>query len=91
MFGSARIESHETALARDRSGMMSGAASERLSSHAHRFSILEIGGEIVRNPELVVADVRLSDADLILGIDFLLLRRVWLSYGSRQIFLSRRT
>jgi hypothetical protein len=43
----------------------------------------------VRNPALIVADVSLRDADLILGIDFLSSRRLWLSYGSQQIFLSR--
>jgi hypothetical protein len=68
----------------------SGAAAGQLSSHAHRFSSLEIAGEIVRNPEIVVADVKLSDADLVLGIDFLISRRIWLSYGSERIFLSRR-
>jgi clan AA aspartic protease (TIGR02281 family) len=81
----------ETALARDRPTVTSGATAGQLSSHAHRFSSLEIGGEIVRDPEIVVADVKLSDADLVLGIDFLISRRIWLSYGSEQIFLSRRT
>ena len=52
---------------------------------------MEVGGEIVRNPALIVADVSLKDADLILGIDFLGSRRIWLSYGSQQIFLSRPT
>jgi len=80
----------ETALARDRPTVTSGAAAGQLSSHAHRFSSLEIVGEIVRNPEIVVADVKLSDADLVLGIDFLISRRIWLSYGSERIFLSRR-
>jgi hypothetical protein len=42
-----------------------------LSAHLHHFSRLEIGGAIVRDPEIIVADVRLSDADLVLGIDFL--------------------
>jgi predicted aspartyl protease len=81
----------ETALARDRAGVAQGAAAERLSAHVHRFSRLEVGGEIVRDPELVVTDVKLSDADLVLGIDFVSSRRIWFSYGSQQIFLSRRS
>ena len=80
----------ETALARDRPTVTSGATAGQLSSHAHQFSSLEIGGEILRNPEIVVVDVKLGDADLVLGIDFLISRRIWLSYGSVQIFLSRR-
>ena len=80
----------EAALARDRATVTLGAAAERLNSHIHRFSRMEVGGEVVRNPELIVADVSLKDADLILGIDFLGSRRLWLSYGAQQIFLSRR-
>jgi predicted aspartyl protease len=80
----------EAVLAHDPPLITRGAAAEQLSAHLHRFSRLQIGGEIVRNPEVVVADVRLSDADLVLGIDFLRSRRVWFSYGAQQIFLSRR-
>ena len=80
----------EAALAHDQPLTTRGAAAEQLSAHLHRFSQLEIGGAIVRNPEVVVADVRLSDADLVLGIDFLRSWRIWLSYGSQQVFLSRR-
>src|SRR5205823_8016966 len=32
----------------------------------------------------------LKDGELVLGIDFIASRRIWLSYGSQQIFLSRR-
>jgi len=81
----------EAALARDRATVTLGAAAERLDSHLHRFARMEVGGEVVSNPALIVADVSLRDADLILGIDFLSSRRIWLSYGSQQIFLSRRS
>jgi clan AA aspartic protease (TIGR02281 family) len=79
----------DAALARDRSTVTVGAAGERLTSRVHRFSRLELGGEVVRNPEIVVADFKLADADLVLGMDFLAARRLWMSYGSHQIFLSR--
>jgi predicted aspartyl protease len=80
-----------TVLARDRMVTVRGAAAEQLAARVHRFWQLEIGAETIRNPEIVVTDVRLSDADLVLGIDFLKSRRLWLSYGSQQVFLSRRT
>jgi predicted aspartyl protease len=79
----------EAILARDRTTVTVGAAAERLNSRVHRFARLEFGAEIVRNPEIVVADFKLSDADLVLGMDFLAARRIWLSYGSQQIFLAR--
>jgi hypothetical protein len=52
---------------------------------------LAIGTETIRNPEIGVTDLRLGDADLVLGVDFLQSQRVWMSYGSQQIFLSRRS
>jgi hypothetical protein len=39
---------------------------------------------------MLVADVKVNDADMVLGIDFLLQRRLWLSYGSRRVFLPSR-
>ena len=78
-------------LARDRAAAVRGAAAERLAARVHQFSRLEIGAEVLRNPEIIVTDVRLSDADLVLGIDFLRARRIWFSYGSRQIFIMRRS
>jgi predicted aspartyl protease len=79
-----------TVLARDPVATVRGAAAEQLTAHVHRFSQLEVGTETIRNPEIIVTDVRLSDADLVLGIDFLRPRRIWLSYGSQQIFIMRR-
>jgi predicted aspartyl protease len=65
------------------------AAGKLLSSRFHRFANLTVGSEVIRNPELVVANINLDDADIVLGVDFLLSRRIWLSYGSLRIFLSR--
>jgi predicted aspartyl protease len=79
------------ALARDRVATVRGAAAEQLAAHVHRFAQLEIAAETIRNPEIIVTDVTLSDADLVLGIDFLRPRRIWFSYGSQQIFIMRRT
>jgi predicted aspartyl protease len=78
-------------LARDRVATVRGAAAEQLAAHVHRFAQLEIGAETIHNPEIIVTDVTLSDADLVLGIDFLRPRRIWFSYGSQQIFIMRRT
>ena len=79
------------ALARDRVARVRGAAAEQLAAHVHRFAQLEIAAEMIRNPEIIVTDVMLSDADLVLGIDFLRPRRIWFSYGSQQIFIMRPT
>ena len=79
----------EAALAHDPSKTMHGATGEQVSGHIHRFSQLKVGEDPARDPEIVVGDANLPDADLVLGIDFVRSRRMWFSYGSRRIFLSR--
>jgi hypothetical protein len=37
-----------------------------------------------------VTEINLNDADFLLGVDFLGSQRVWISYGSHQLFLMRR-
>ena len=77
----------EAMLAGGRSIMVRGAAGEQVSSRIHRFAHLKIGDLVIRDPEIVVANVNLRAADMVLGMDLLSTRRFWLSYGARQIFL----
>lgn len=76
-------------LNRDPVANLRGAGSELVRSRAHRFAHLEVGAEKLHDRVITVTNLRLQDADLVLGIDFLQFRRVWLSYGSHQIFLAR--
>jgi hypothetical protein len=69
---------------------MQGVAGDPLPSRIHRFTKLELGSIVLRNPTIVVADMKLIEADLVLGVDLLSSRRLWLSYGSRRIFISSR-
>jgi predicted aspartyl protease len=80
----------EAVLARDPPVTVRGADGEQLSAHAHRFFRLEVDGEVIRNAEIDVTEISLNEADLVLGIDFLGSRRIWISYGSQQLFLMRR-
>jgi predicted aspartyl protease len=80
----------EVQLSRDHSVTTQGVAGEPLSSRVHRFATLEVGDISIRDPEVVVTDLKLNEADIVLGVDFLSSRRLWLSYGSRRIFLSSR-
>jgi predicted aspartyl protease len=76
-------------LSRDPVANLRGAAAEIVRSHAHRFARLEIDGEVLRDPVVVIAAMGLQDADLVLGADFLHWQRAWLSYTSQQVFLQR--
>jgi predicted aspartyl protease len=66
-----------------------GAGGEVLPAFLHQFRELRIGGDPFRSAVLVVPGLRLPrDADVIVGLDYLMWRRVWLSYGSRRIFVA---
>lgn len=54
----------------------------------HRFDSLEIGTDIYRNEELVVAPMQRSCA--LLGADFLWRMPMWISYRERAVVLFRR-
>jgi predicted aspartyl protease len=82
---------NEAVMARDPSVAVLGADGQQLRAHAHRFFRLELDGEVIRNVEIDVTEISLDEADLMLGIDLLVSRRVWISYGSQQLFLMHRT
>lgn len=65
-----------------------GAAGETLPSFLHRFTQLNIGPISISNPVLVVTDVQLTEGDIVLGMDFLATRRLWLSPTSFRLFFS---
>jgi predicted aspartyl protease len=75
--------------ASDRSATARGVTGEVLEAAVHRFSYLQVGGAIVRNPEVFIMDIKLAEGDMILVVDFLRKARLWLSYGSRRIFVSK--
>lgn len=64
-----------------------GAAGETLPATLHSLRDADVGGIKLRTPVLVLAATLPRDIDALLGFDFLLSNRVWLSYGSRRIFI----
>ncbi len=80
----------DAALERDRPLTLQGAATVQLAGHLHQFSRLAIGAEVIRDPEVAVSNLQLADADMVIGMDLIGSRRLWLSYGSLKIFLSSR-
>jgi predicted aspartyl protease len=79
----------EDLLEQDRPITTHGATAEQLASHIHQFKQLEVGGRIIPHPQLVVSDVRLQDAGIVLGADLLRSMRIFVSYASLEIFLSK--
>ena len=55
--------------------------------YLHRFDSLRVGTATFRNVHIEVGDTALSDSDMLLGMDFLKWRRVWLSYSTGWVFM----
>jgi predicted aspartyl protease len=66
-----------------------GAGPAATPAHRHGFDELDVGGEAIRRPTLLVADTPSNDYDMILGTDYLALRRMWLAYARGVVFIAR--
>ena len=64
-----------------------GAAGEILPAELHLLRDMRVGDVPVRTPVMVTALSLPNDIDALLGADFLQTHRVWLSYGSRRLFI----
>jgi predicted aspartyl protease len=78
-------------LARDPPVQTRGFGGGSLASRLHQFDSLTVGNVRVSKPQIVVTDLRLRGIDLIVGMDFLRSRRLFLSYAGFRMFLSERS
>jgi len=74
------------ALARDPQSSGSGFGGMRVSTFRHKFS-MTIGTVNYPNAPLTVANTSFRDAGMLLGMDFMRNRRVWLSYSTGWVFM----
>jgi hypothetical protein len=89
--GIARMGLTPAALAADPAVTISGLGSRMVTTRLHRFRSLGVGAETLATPEIWVAPVRLPlFVDMLLGVDWLAGRRVWISYATKQVFLQAR-
>jgi predicted aspartyl protease len=75
-------------LAKDRLVKGHGIAEKDADMHAHRFDRLRIGLETAANPYLLVADLPSKADDVLLGMNYLRNRKIWISASSRRIHIS---
>jgi predicted aspartyl protease len=67
----------------------SGVGPHSVTMWRHRFQTFQIGDEAVASSVLLVAPIQLSPtSDMLLGADWLLGRRVWISYSTNQLFVA---
>ncbi|MBW6528219.1 aspartyl protease family protein [Sphingomonas sp. RHCKR7] len=49
---------------------------------------IEIGGEAINRPQIVIADVELGDTDMLIGADFFLTHRLFVSNAARTMYVT---
>jgi Aspartyl protease len=74
-------------LAKAQHGMGSGTAGVDFRLAAMTFGDMQVGTDHVAKPEVVVLDRSLHTGDMLLGIDYLRTRHVWISYHTEQLFI----
>jgi predicted aspartyl protease len=77
-------------LQRDPNQIISGMGPHTVTMWQHKFRELQVGSEGFADPVFLVAPVQLQPiSDMLLGADWLLGRRVWISYATDQLFATK--
>ena len=69
-------------------GVSYGIGRGTVKSWTASFDSFEMGGEAIRNNRLRVSDFELGNADMLLGIDFFLSHRIYISNQQSKIFFT---
>jgi predicted aspartyl protease len=88
--GMARLGLGLARLQGDPNRIVSGMGPHTVTVWQHRFHDLRIGDETFGAPSFLVAPIELSPiSDMLLGADWLIGRRIWISYATWQLFVSK--
>jgi predicted aspartyl protease/tetratricopeptide (TPR) repeat protein len=69
-------------------GQAWGAGAGKVASWTARVDKVDFGGEVVRNNQLEVDDFRMDDSDMLLGADFFLSHRVYVSKKQSKMYFT---
>ena len=88
--GMARLGLGLERLAGDRSEVVSGMGPHTVTVWQHRFQTLRVGDYNFNAPSMMVTPIQLNPiCDMLLGADWLLAHRIWISYATHQLFAAR--
>ncbi len=88
--GMARLGLGLNRLEGDPQRTMAGLGPHKITGWQHRFRSLGIGGETSDTPFILVAPISLYPlSDMLLGADWFKSRRVWISYTTKQLFVTK--
>jgi Aspartyl protease len=83
------LDSTPVNFANDPVDEVSGLGTHVVTMHRHTFRSLRVGGQTADSPVIWVAPIHLTPiVDMLLGADWLADRRVWISFATRQLFVS---
>ncbi|MDB5460925.1 MAG: hypothetical protein JWO72_2666 [Caulobacteraceae bacterium] len=71
----------------DKADSYLGSKGAAVAARRHRFGAFSIGDTLFKNAPIAVRAADFGVFDMLLGVDFLRSRKVWLSYGTRQVFI----
>lgn len=87
--GMVRLGLTPARMAKDVGAHASGIGPRAAATHRHQFTTLRIGTELIRDPLLWAAPVRVVPfVDMLLGADWLGRHRVWISFTTSQVFVA---
>ena len=76
------------ALDRDPEIASAGLGTTQFMTRRHAFDALQVGPDRFPRPVLLVSGALLGGGDMLLGLDYLGRRRVWISYALRRMFVA---
>lgn len=71
-----------------RAGISSGLGSHRVPTWLAVFDKIEIGGEAIKHPKIRIGQVDLNDVDMLIGADFFLTHRIFVSNTNRVMYFT---
>lgn len=77
-------------LAQDPQESSTGVGGRTTKVPYHRFGQIKIGAETFRGPRIQVVDFPATEADMLIGEDYMHARRFWISYQTQVLFIQPR-
>lgn len=74
-------------LAQEPMGALTGMNGLSVAAHRHRFASMRVGRATFARAPVLVQDPSDKQAEMLLGLDFLRWRKLWLSYATAQVFI----
>lgn len=72
--------------ANDQASLGRGVDGGAIAVRRHVFSVLEAGSERIALPRIGIAEFRVDGAEMLLGVDYLRSRRLWIAYRTGTVY-----